>query len=354
MLNLRARQYEPAQGRFSQRDSLKGWAASPRSMNAYLYCLNDAINFFDASGAAMMAVNMTDGGGGRKSDTSPSSFFRKAGQTIKTAVTQAVSSAAAASEATQQSALTQAQVSSILKESRNPANVWEKVRSNRAQAQATTPTVSRNSFLRSTKTFACMAQEEYDTENHKWSLRSVPGKEDNNVNVFPSNASPPLPTPNSSSNPQYKIIQAPSPNYHPDEPLTEDSRWGIVSFGIMALAEAGGAVSASLGVTIDASGNGIVPQVSLGVGGGTLGVSAGPYLLVCDAPSLEAFTQSIAYSIGGSFAMAGVDKIILMNESKNETYTGYIISVPRPIVSVPPLFEWHSLVSWTFDLPSSN
>ena len=63
MLNLRARQYEPAQGRFSQRDSLKGWATSPRSLNAYLYCQNDAINFFDASGAAMVAVNMTDGGG---------------------------------------------------------------------------------------------------------------------------------------------------------------------------------------------------------------------------------------------------------------------------------------------------
>ena len=59
MLNLRARQYEPAQGRFSQRDSLKGWATSPRSLNAYLYCQNDAINFFDASGAAMVAVNMT-------------------------------------------------------------------------------------------------------------------------------------------------------------------------------------------------------------------------------------------------------------------------------------------------------
>ena len=43
----------------------------------------------------MMAVNMTDGGGGRKSDTSSSSLFQKAGQTIKTAVTQAVNSAAA-------------------------------------------------------------------------------------------------------------------------------------------------------------------------------------------------------------------------------------------------------------------
>ena len=102
MLNLRARQYEPAQARFSQRDSLKGWATSPRSLNAYLYCQNDAINFFDASGAAMVAVNMTDGGGGRKSSTSasPSTLFQKAGQTIKnvvsTAVSEAVSSVATA------------------------------------------------------------------------------------------------------------------------------------------------------------------------------------------------------------------------------------------------------------------
>ena len=102
MLNLRARQYEPAQGRFSQRDSLKGWATSPRSLNAYLYCQNDAINYFDASGAAMVAVNMTDGGGGRTSSTSasPSSLFQKAGQTIKnvvsTAVSEAVSSVATA------------------------------------------------------------------------------------------------------------------------------------------------------------------------------------------------------------------------------------------------------------------
>ena len=53
MLNLRARQYEPAQARFSQRDSLKGWSMNPRSLNAYLYCQNDAINFFDANGAVL-------------------------------------------------------------------------------------------------------------------------------------------------------------------------------------------------------------------------------------------------------------------------------------------------------------
>ena len=56
MLNLRARQYEPAQGRFSQKDSEKGYVTNARSLNAYLYCYNDGVNYFDASGAAPEAI----------------------------------------------------------------------------------------------------------------------------------------------------------------------------------------------------------------------------------------------------------------------------------------------------------
>ena len=210
MLNLRARQYEPAQARFSQRDSLKGWGTEPRSMNAYLYCLNDAINFFDASGAAMVAVNMTDGGGGRTSSTSasPSSLFQKAGQTVKTAVTKAANSAAEAAKAAQQSALTQAQISSILKESRNPANVLEKARANRAQAQATTPTVTGNSFLRSTKTFACMTQEEYDADLEVYGPQPSP---------ITSQATPP-------STPQPTPKPTPQPGSSPTTPVTRPEK----------------------------------------------------------------------------------------------------------------------------------
>ncbi len=156
MLNLRARQYEPAQARFSQRDSEKGNAANARSLNAYLYCQNDAINYFDASGAAMVAVNMTDGGGGRKSNSSSSNLLQKAGQTIKSVVSAAASAAAVAKAANDQ-----ALVNSILKESRDPVAQLQRVRENRAQAQATTPTVTGRSFLRSTPLTACMTQEEY-------------------------------------------------------------------------------------------------------------------------------------------------------------------------------------------------
>ena len=127
MLNLRARQYEPAQARFSQRDSLKGSAASPRSLNAYLYCQNDAVNFFDASGAAMVAVNMTDGGGGRKSDSSTSSFLQKGSQIIKT-VASVAASAAAVAKAVNDQALANAQESSMFGVSSDPATVRHKAR----------------------------------------------------------------------------------------------------------------------------------------------------------------------------------------------------------------------------------
>ena len=53
MLNLRARQYEPSVMRFSQRDLLKGDQSAPLSLNRYLYCENDSVNFVDPSGKSL-------------------------------------------------------------------------------------------------------------------------------------------------------------------------------------------------------------------------------------------------------------------------------------------------------------
>ena len=53
MVNLRARQYEPGMMRFSQRDLLKGDQAAPLSLNRYLYCENDSVNFVDPSGESI-------------------------------------------------------------------------------------------------------------------------------------------------------------------------------------------------------------------------------------------------------------------------------------------------------------
>ncbi|MBR4428407.1 MAG: RHS repeat protein, partial [Clostridia bacterium] len=210
MLNLRARQYEPAQARFSQRDSLKGWSTEPRSLNAYLYCQNDAINFFDASGAAMMAVNMTDGGGGTGRTTAAkiANAAQIQAAVSRVGVIEANLSASAAATAANTHALTQAQVSSMLRESRDPAAVWQKARDNRAQAQAGMPAVSGNSFLRSIKLTACMTQEEYDA-----------GAEIYGPQLSSNTPSPtPVPTPQPTPKP------TPQPGPSPTTPVTRSEK----------------------------------------------------------------------------------------------------------------------------------
>ena len=47
MLNLRARQYEPALGRFSQKGHCARAGALSLSLNRYIYCINNPINLID-------------------------------------------------------------------------------------------------------------------------------------------------------------------------------------------------------------------------------------------------------------------------------------------------------------------
>ena len=56
MLNLRARQYEPAINRFSQRDTYPSSMVLPSSMNVYLFCYNDSVNMFDANGCIAKTI----------------------------------------------------------------------------------------------------------------------------------------------------------------------------------------------------------------------------------------------------------------------------------------------------------
>ena len=68
MINLRARQYEPAICRFSQKDVLKGTAYHSISQNRYVYCINNPVNYGDFDGrdarALVKDIQMADGGVG--------------------------------------------------------------------------------------------------------------------------------------------------------------------------------------------------------------------------------------------------------------------------------------------------
>lgn len=50
---LRARHYNPALGRFLQRDSFGGFAQRPQSLNRYSYAENNAVNYTDPSGQSI-------------------------------------------------------------------------------------------------------------------------------------------------------------------------------------------------------------------------------------------------------------------------------------------------------------
>ena len=47
---LRARYYDPSQGRFMQQDTFLGYIETPISQNLYIYCYNSPLNYIDPSG----------------------------------------------------------------------------------------------------------------------------------------------------------------------------------------------------------------------------------------------------------------------------------------------------------------
>ena len=73
MLYLRARFYEPEMNRFGQKDTLRGSIADGISLNRYLYCQSDPVNFADYNGLQMVNVCVADGGGGGGKKTTTSS-----------------------------------------------------------------------------------------------------------------------------------------------------------------------------------------------------------------------------------------------------------------------------------------
>ena len=56
MVYLRARFYEPAMNRFSQKDIIRGSITAPNSLNRYTYVQNDPVNFIDPSGQSLKSA----------------------------------------------------------------------------------------------------------------------------------------------------------------------------------------------------------------------------------------------------------------------------------------------------------
>ena len=76
---LRARFYEPEQNRFSQKDLLRGSIADGTSLNRYLYCQNDPVNFIDSSGENLKSL-------WNSAKSAVTSTVKKAASTVSNAV----------------------------------------------------------------------------------------------------------------------------------------------------------------------------------------------------------------------------------------------------------------------------
>jgi len=61
MYNLRARYYDPSNGRFNQRDAFDGRNEDPQSLHRYLYCRGDPSNSTDPSGCDVIQALVTIG-----------------------------------------------------------------------------------------------------------------------------------------------------------------------------------------------------------------------------------------------------------------------------------------------------
>jgi RHS repeat-associated protein len=63
-MHLRARGYDPATGRFLQRDPVAGAAQIPSTLNRYAYVLNNPVNYTDPSGLRYVDFNVSVSGPG--------------------------------------------------------------------------------------------------------------------------------------------------------------------------------------------------------------------------------------------------------------------------------------------------
>ena len=94
MLNLRARQYEPGQARFSQRDIERGEAANAVSLNRYAFTWNDPVNLVDASGekpeVVRNSITVDPGGGGSSARIANEAQSKAAPKKVTTASSGAV------------------------------------------------------------------------------------------------------------------------------------------------------------------------------------------------------------------------------------------------------------------------
>ena len=138
-------------------------------------------------------------------------------------------------------------------------------------------------------------------------------------------------------------VPLPTPPAVPDR----NDSGGTLTVGISGQAEAGLSLGASVGYTWDRESGAV--QFSPAIGGGTVELSGGLFLMVTDAPDIDTLCRSVTNVTGGTILFIGYDLVTMYDPVTQNTYSGSIITIsgsPLTFVSL----EYHSQVSWTFNI----
>lgn len=115
---------------------------------------------------------------------------------------------------------------------------------------------------------------------------------------------------------------------------------GTFTKGVSGQAEAGASLSTSIGYSWDVNGGGVW-QLSGGIGGGTVDVSGGLFLMITDAPDVDTLERAITTVTGGTILFFGYEYVAMYDPLTGKSYSGHIITLSASLIHIVSL-EFHS------------
>ena len=147
-------------------------------------------------------------------------------------------------------------------------------------------------------------------------------------------------TPDSENKPVPETASAQQPQTEPLSDIPEDDNTGTFTIGVSGQAEAGVSLATSVGYSWDVNG-GEAWQLSGGIGGGTVDVSGGLFLMITDAPDVDTLERAITTVTGGTILFFGYEYVTMYDPLTGKSYSGHIMTLSASPVHIVS-FEFHS------------
>ena len=140
--------------------------------------------------------------------------------------------------------------------------------------------------------------------------------------------------------PEPQTASAQQPQTEPLSDIPEDDNTGTFTIGVSGQAEAGVSLATSVGYSWDVNG-GEAWQLSGGIGGGTVDVSGGLFLMITDAPDVDTLERAITTVTGGTILFFGYEYVTMYDPLTGKSYSGHILTLSASPVHIVS-FEFHS------------